>query len=256
MSLKSLLKGWTPFAGLLLVALLIVLLVHALGTSPREEAVPHHRVETLARLEQPLSVPAPSAARQEDGQWTMPAGDYASTRYSGLDQINAGNVGNLRPVFTFDTGIDRGHEAAPLVVGSTMYVVTPFPNTVFAFDLANLSRPKWVFRPQPVQAAQGVACCDVVNRGMTFDNGRLFFNTLDGATIALDAESGRQIWRTQLANIMIARRSPWRPSSPMPACWSAIPAASSAFAAGSPRSMPALALWCGRPGRPAPTATS
>ena len=202
MSLKSLSKGWTPFAGLLLVALLVVLVVHSLGTTAREEAVPFHRVETVSRLEAPLSVPAPSAARQEDGQWTMPAGDYASTRYSPLGQINAGNVGNLRPVFTFDTGIDRGHEAAPLVVGSMMYVVTPFPNTVYAFDLANLGRPKWVFRPQPVQAAQGVACCDVVNRGMTFDNGRLFFNTLDGATIALDAASGRQIWRTQLANIM------------------------------------------------------
>jgi lanthanide-dependent methanol dehydrogenase len=202
-SLKSLLKGWTPVAGLLLVGLLVVLIVHALGTSPREEAVPLHRVETVSRLEAPLTVPAPSAARQEDGQWTMPAGDYASTRYSGLDQINAGNVGTLRPVFTFDTGVERGHEAAPLVVGSTMYIVTPFPNTVYAFDLANLGRPKWVFRPQPVPAAQGVACCDVVNRGATFDNGRLFFNTLDGATIALDAESGRQIWRTQLGNIMI-----------------------------------------------------
>ena len=200
---SSLLRGWTPFAGLLLVALLILLLVHSLRATPRDDTPPEHRLESLSPLERPLTVPAPSAGRQEDGQWTMPAGDYASTRYSGLDQIRPDNVRNLRPVFTFDTGIDRGHEAAPLVVGTTMYIVTPFPNTVFAFDLANLQRPKWVFRPQPVQAAQGVACCDVVNRGAAYADGRIFFNTLDGATIALDAASGQQIWRTQLANIMM-----------------------------------------------------
>jgi len=57
---------------------------------------------------------------------------HAATRYSALDQINAGNVPRLRPVFTFDTGIARGHEAPPLVVGATMYVVTPFPNIVYA----------------------------------------------------------------------------------------------------------------------------
>jgi PQQ-dependent dehydrogenase (methanol/ethanol family) len=202
-TLGKLFKGWAGVAALLIAALLAVLLVHWQRTPARDHTPPLHRVERLAALERPLSVPAPSAARQEDGQWTMPAGDYASTRYSGLNQINAGNVRDLRPVFTFDTGIDRGHEAAPLVVGGTMYVVTPFPNTVFAFDLANLNRPKWVFRPQPVPAAQGVACCDVVNRGATFADGRLFFNTLDGATIALDAATGRQIWRTQLGNIMI-----------------------------------------------------
>jgi PQQ-dependent dehydrogenase (methanol/ethanol family) len=194
-------RGWTPFAGLLLLALLVLLLLHSLRSGPREEPPPFHRVDRLARLEAPLSVPAPAAGPKADGQWTMPAGDYASTRYSSLDQINARNVRDLRQVFTFDTGVDRGHEAAPLVVGSSMYVVTPWPNIVYAFDLADLRQPKWVFRPKPVPAAQGVACCDVVNRGAAYADGRLFFNTLDGATIALDAASGRQIWRTQLGDI-------------------------------------------------------
>ena len=163
-------------------------------------------LEQLAPLPRPeaRAIPALSAMRAEDGQWTMPLGDYAATRYSALDRINAGNVGGLRPVFTFDTGIARGHEAAPLVIGSTMYLVTPFPNIVYALDLTRPDHPvKWVFRPRPLQRAQGVACCDVVNRGAAFADGRLFFNTLDGQTIALDAETGREIWRTRLGNINI-----------------------------------------------------
>jgi PQQ-dependent dehydrogenase (methanol/ethanol family) len=163
-------------------------------------------IDRLAALPAPnaRAVPAPAAARAEDGQWTMPGGDYASTRFSGLNQINASNVRALGLVFSFPTGIARGHEAAPLVVGSTMYVVTPFPNIVYALDLTRPRNPvKWVFRPEPRQAAQGVACCDVVNRGAAFADGRIFFNTLDGQTIALDAETGRQIWRAQLGNINI-----------------------------------------------------
>src|SRR5947208_16996576 len=62
----------------------------------------------------------------EDGQWSRPAKDYASSRYSKLDQINARNVGNLRVSFTFSTAVNRGHEAAPLVLNNTMYVVTPY----------------------------------------------------------------------------------------------------------------------------------
>jgi lanthanide-dependent methanol dehydrogenase len=163
-------------------------------------------LETLAPLPgaEARAMIAPAAARVEDGQWRMPPGDYAASRYSALDQINAGNVAGLRPVFTFDTGVNRGQEAAPIVVGTTMYVVTPFPNIVYALDLTRPDHPvKWAFRPRPLQRAQGVACCDVVNRGAVFAEGRLFFNTLDGQTIALDGETGREIWRTRLGNINI-----------------------------------------------------
>ncbi|MFD1612473.1 methanol/ethanol family PQQ-dependent dehydrogenase [Sphingomonas tabacisoli] len=141
-------------------------------------------------------------AQPDDGQWTMPAKDYASTRFSGLDQINRANVGRLKLSFTFSTGIVKGHEAAPLVVGSTMYVVTPFPNYVYALDLSQDGAPvKWKYDPKPAAAAQGVACCDVVNRGVFYDNGRIFLNTLDGYTIAIDAGSGKEIWRTKLGDI-------------------------------------------------------
>ena len=63
----------------------------------------------------------------DDGQWTRPAKDYASTRYSSLDQINAKNAKDLKLAFTFSTGMTHGHEAAPLVVNNTMYIVTPVP---------------------------------------------------------------------------------------------------------------------------------
>ena len=66
---------------------------------------------------------------REDGQWTMPAKDYASTRYSGLAQITAGNARRLRPVWSFSTGVLGGHEGQPLVVDKTMYVVTPYPTS-------------------------------------------------------------------------------------------------------------------------------
>src|SRR5919107_3529588 len=120
----------------------------------------------------------------------MPAKDYASTRYSGLDQINTENVKNLKVAWTFSTGVNRGQEAAPLVVGQTMYVVTPYPNILYALDLANGGAVKWKYEPKPVAAAQGVACCDHVNRGAVYDSGTIFYNTLDDRTVALDATTG------------------------------------------------------------------
>ncbi|MER9331522.1 methanol/ethanol family PQQ-dependent dehydrogenase [Mesorhizobium sp. M0587] len=134
----------------------------------------------------------------------MPAKNFASTRYSELAEITEDNVKNLQVAFTFSTGVNKGQEAAPLVVGSTMYIVTPFPNVVYALDLSRPGAPmKWKYEPNPEPAAQGVACCDVVNRGAVFSDGRVFFNTLDGHTIALDAGSGKPIWNTQIGNINI-----------------------------------------------------
>jgi lanthanide-dependent methanol dehydrogenase len=138
----------------------------------------------------------------EDGQWIMPAKNYASTRFSGLNQINAGNVKNLKVAWTFSTGSDRGEEAAPIVVNNTMYIVTPFPNHLYALDLTKPGAPlKWEYDPKPKPASQGVACCDVVNRGAVYWQGKIFFNTLDGDTIAVSADTGKPVWRTTLADI-------------------------------------------------------
>jgi PQQ-dependent dehydrogenase (methanol/ethanol family) len=137
-----------------------------------------------------------------DAQWTVPAKNYASTRYSGLSQITAANVGRLSLAFTFSTGVNRGHEAAPLVVGHTMYIVTPFPNILYALDLSQPGAPlKWKFEPRPAAAAQGVACCDVVNRGAAYWDGKIYYNTLDAHTVAVDAETGKEVWNTKLGDI-------------------------------------------------------
>jgi PQQ-dependent dehydrogenase (methanol/ethanol family) len=155
-----------------------------------------------ARSQQIAGARVVANPQQEDGQWLMPAKNYASTRFSGLGQINAGNVRNLRPAWTFSTGNVRGHEAAPLVVGGTMYVVTPFPNHLHALDLTKPGAPaKWVYKPPVVAAAQGVACCDVVNRGAAWFDGKVFFNTLDNQTVAVDAATGQEVWRTKLGQI-------------------------------------------------------
>jgi lanthanide-dependent methanol dehydrogenase len=137
----------------------------------------------------------------EDGQWTMPAKNFENTRYSGLDQIKIDNVKDLRVAWTFSTGVDKGQEAAPLVVGDTMYVVTPYPNILFALDLKKNGAAKWKFEPEPSAAAQGVACCDVVNRGCFFDKGKIFFNTLDDNVCAVDANSGKLLWKSKVGEI-------------------------------------------------------
>jgi PQQ-dependent dehydrogenase (methanol/ethanol family) len=143
------------------------------------------------------------ALQNDDAQWVMPAKNYASTRYSGLNQINTANVNKLHVAWTVSTGHDRGHEAGPLVVGKTMYYVTPFPNDLLAIDLEDPTGPlKWRYRPAGLErAAQGVACCDVVNRGAAYADGKIFFNTLDGRTAAVDAESGKEVWITQVADM-------------------------------------------------------
>src|SRR5947208_3408417 len=117
----------------------------------------------------------------DDGQWPMASKNYAATRYSTLDQINTQSAKNLKLAFTFSTGVTHGHEAAPLVVNNTMYVVTPFPNNLYALDLTKPGAPmKWVYEPVPTPASQGVACCDLVNRGGAYENGKIYYNTLDG----------------------------------------------------------------------------
>ena len=102
-----------------------------------------------------LPNPPPAAAPKDDGQWAMPSKNYASTRYSELSEVNAGNVDRLKVAFTFSTGVNRGHEAPPLIVGATMYVLTPYPNILYALDLSQSGAPiKWRYDPKPEAAAQ------------------------------------------------------------------------------------------------------
>lgn len=82
-----------------------------------------------------------------------------------------------------------------------MYLVTPFPNFFYALDLKNHGALKWVYKPEVDSSSQGVACCDVVNRGCAYYNGRIYYNTLDMQTVAVDAATGKEIYRTKLGDI-------------------------------------------------------
>jgi PQQ-dependent dehydrogenase (methanol/ethanol family) len=140
------------------------------------------------------------AMSRDDKQWVMPAKNYASTRFSGLNQINAGNAGQLRVAWTFSLGSTHGQEAAPIIVNGTMYVVGPYPNELFALD-ATTGDLKWKYTPNTDPSSQGEACCDVVNRGEAYDNGKIFFNTLDNHTVAVDAKTGKEVWAVKLGEI-------------------------------------------------------
>ena len=187
--------------GLRTSALLLAGIALAAGGCQARKDEPR-KPESSKALSGRLTSVDPAVLQNDDGQWVLPAKNYASTRFSGLTEINADNVRQLGVAWTFSTGMVSGHEAAPLVVGDTMYLVTPFPNILYAFDLARPGAPlKWSYDPKPLGAAKGVACCDLVNRGASYANGSVFFNTLDGRTIAVDAATGEPKWITQLADI-------------------------------------------------------
>jgi PQQ-dependent dehydrogenase (methanol/ethanol family) len=138
------------------------------------------------------------------GEWKLPAGDLANPRFSPLAQITGGNVANLHQVATLSTGIPHGHEGGPLVIGTTMYVVTPYPNDLIAIDLTKPGTAiKWVYRPRPDGRAVGIACCDIVNRGASYADGKIIYNLLDGHTVAVDAETGAEKWRATVGDINV-----------------------------------------------------
>ena len=167
---------------------------------------------TLCAVLAALSASRTAAQSKPDGQWTMPGKDLAATRYSALAQITPENVKNLRPVWTFSTGVLRGHEGQPLVVNNTMYVVTPYPNVLYAFDLTQPGYPlKWKYRPDVSPNALGIACCDAINRGATFADGRIIYNLLDGQTVAVDAATGKEAWRVQVGDIRDGETTPMAP---------------------------------------------
>lgn len=130
----------------------------------------------------------------DPNQWVIQTGDYANTRYSELDQINRDNVGNLQVAWTFSTGVLRGHEGGPLVIGDVMYVHTPFPNIVYALDLTDHGRIIWKYEPVQDPDVIPVMCCDTVNRGLAYADGTIFLHQADTTLVALDAETGAEKW--------------------------------------------------------------
>ncbi|MGB5215754.1 MAG: methanol/ethanol family PQQ-dependent dehydrogenase [Anderseniella sp.] len=131
---------------------------------------------------------------ENSSNWAIQTGDYANQRYSKLDQINKDNVKDLKVAWTFSTGVLRGHEGSPLVIGDMMYVHTPFPNNVYALDLANDGAIKWVYEPKQDPNVIPVMCCDTVYRGVAAANGMIFLHQADTTVVALDAETGEVKW--------------------------------------------------------------
>ena len=131
---------------------------------------------------------------QNPKDWVMPAGDYANTRYSKLNQITAANVGKLQVAWTFSTGVLRGHEGGPLIIGNMMYVHTPFPNKVYALDLSKDNQIVWKYEPKQDPNVIPVMCCDTVNRGVAYGDGKIFLHQADTTLVALDAKTGKVEW--------------------------------------------------------------
>ena len=135
--------------------------------------------------------------QQNSKDWVMPNGNYSSTRYSELKQITKENVKHLQPVWTFSTGVLRGHEGGPLVMGDVMYVHTPFPNIVYALDLNEPGKVIWKYAPKQDPDTIPVMCCDTVNRGVAYADGKIFLHQADTTLVALDAKTGQEVWKVQ-----------------------------------------------------------
>lgn len=140
------------------------------------------------------------ASMSEDpNQWVMPSQNYASTRHSTLDQITTSNVANLKVAWTMSTGATRGHEGQPLVIGDTLYFQSAYPNHVYAVDLSDY-HIKWSYTPKQDPFAVSVACCDLVNRGPGYADGKIIVDALDGQVIALNAQTGHPVWTVKNAD--------------------------------------------------------
>jgi PQQ-dependent dehydrogenase (methanol/ethanol family) len=134
---------------------------------------------------------------QDANQWVMPLGDYHGIRHSKLNQITADNAAKLTVAWTMSTGTLRGQEGQPLVIANMLYFESSYPNFIYAVDLNNVGRIAWKFAPEQDKFAPSVACCDVVNRGLAYADGKILATTLDTHVYALDAKTGQVIWKAQ-----------------------------------------------------------
>ena len=155
----------------------------------------------VAGLSAAMPMVASAAADQEaaianPNNWVDPRGNYEQQGYSALAQINKGNVKNLKAAWTFATGVNRGHEGAPVVVGNMMYVHTAFPNNVYALDLNDNQKIVWSYFPKQDPSVQAVLCCDNVSRGLGFGDGKIMLQQNDGNLVALNAKTGAKMWST------------------------------------------------------------
>ncbi|MBV8322981.1 MAG: PQQ-binding-like beta-propeller repeat protein, partial [Hyphomicrobiales bacterium] len=137
---------------------------------------------------------------EDPNQWAVYGKDYANTRFSPLKSINAGNVGALKLAYAFQLGSLRSNESTPLVIGDTLYVSTSWgPKYVYALDAATGAR-KWTYEPDIPDDVLQYACCDVNSRGVAYADGKIFVGRLDGKLVALDAKTGKELWKADVVD--------------------------------------------------------
>jgi len=143
---------------------------------------------------------APVMLVAQSTEWTVYGGDTANTRYSPLNKINTSNVNRLRVAWVLQLGSLRSQESTPLVIGETLYVTSSFgPKHVFAVD-AKTGVQRWRYTPEVPAGVEQFACCDVNNRGVAYANGKVFVGRLDGYLVALDAKTGKELWKSQVVD--------------------------------------------------------
>ena len=141
---------------------------------------------------------ASNASAQTGAVWGVYGGDTANTRYSTLNQVNTSNVGRLKVAWALQLGSLRSQESTPILVGDLLYVTSSHgPKNVFAVD-ARTGEVKWRYSPEVPAGIEQYACCDVNNRGVAHANGKIFVGRLDGHLVALDAKTGKELWKTQV----------------------------------------------------------
>jgi PQQ-dependent dehydrogenase (methanol/ethanol family) len=139
-----------------------------------------------------LSGCGPAAPSNAD--WTIPLGSYSAIRHSSLKQIDKTNAAKMKMAWSMSTGTLRGQEGQPLVVGNMMYFESSYPNYVYAVNLDDVGKIVWKFSPEQDKFAPSVACCDVVNRGVAYADGKILSSALDTKLYALDAKTGKVLW--------------------------------------------------------------
>jgi PQQ-dependent dehydrogenase (methanol/ethanol family) len=143
---------------------------------------------------------ASPAGAQSGKEWTTYGGDYANTRYSSLDQITSQNIGKLKVAWMRSLGSTESQESTPLVIGDTMYVTTSTgPKYVFALNAKDGS-PKWKYEPELPSDYASTVCCGLGNRGVAYANGKVFVTRLDAKMVALDANTGKELWNVTVVD--------------------------------------------------------
>ncbi|TMQ24432.1 MAG: PQQ-dependent dehydrogenase, methanol/ethanol family [Candidatus Rokuibacteriota bacterium] len=164
-----------------------------------------HVQRTLAAsvLSAALILAASSAWAQSGSGWLMYGGDYANTRYSSLNQIDTSNVGRLRVAWMRSLGTLESQEATPIVVGDMMYVSTSTgPRYVFAFN-AKDGAVKWKYEPELPTDFAATVCCGLDSRGVAYANGKVFVTRLDAKMVALDANTGKELWSVTVVDYKV-----------------------------------------------------